>query len=99
MNDGLMAKHHSERRMMTHRMYYGNQSRRMNQIKNLLNILQSKRCLEFRDQSLGRILSEQDIIDNIRKFLRSQYTIRRSILPHRLVILPKVVNGLGHTRG
>ena len=96
MNDGLMAKHHSEE--WSTGCIMGITSG-VSKKKNLLNILQSKRRLEFRDQALGRILSKQDVIDNIRKFLRSQYAIRRSILPHRLVVLPKVVNGLGHARG
>ena len=67
-------------------------------MENILNVLQAKGRLELRDQSESAILSNQDIIDNVRKLLRSQNAGWRPVLPYRLEIFPVVIYRLGHAR-
>lgn len=71
----------------------------MKRIESLLDILQAKGRLELLDQSFGAILPKQYIVDNVGKFLDSQNAVRWPVLPHRLVVLPVVIDGLGHARG
>lgn len=85
----------------THKVHHlrcGHILKYMNLTENSLNVLQAEGRLKLLDQSFSHVLPKQYIVNDIRKLLRGQNAVRRSILPHRLVVLPEVIDCLGHAR-